>query len=89
MAILFILINKIFLPLGKEYLEDFRDNILEKEDQLNQRNKDHTRQMNKEWKNLNDQKETFLKLWKGLKDASQTRFNLEDHGILITDQSTD
>ena len=74
---------------GKEYLEDFRDNILEKEDQLNQRNKDHTRQMKKEWKNLNDQKETFLKLWKGLQDASQTRFNLEDHGILITDQSTD
>ena len=74
---------------GKEHLEDFRDNILEKEDQLNQRNKDHNRQLKKEWKNLNDQKETFLKLWHGLQDASQTRFNLEDPKILITDQTTD
>ena len=74
---------------GKEHLEDFRDNILEKEDQLNQRNKDHNRQIKKEWKNLNDQKETFLKLWHGLQDASQTRFNLEDPKILITDQTTE
>ena len=43
----------------------------------------------KEWKNLNDQKESFLKLWHGLQDASQTRFNLEDPKILITDQTTE
>ena len=74
---------------GKEHLEEFRNNILEKEDQLNQRNKDHNRQIKKEWKNLNDQKETFLKLWHGLQDASQTRFNLEDPKILVTDQTTE
>ena len=74
---------------GKEHLVEFRNNILEKEDQLNQRNKDHIRQIKKEWKNLNDQKETFLKLWHGLQDASQTRFNLEDPKILVTDQTTE
>ena len=72
---------------GKEHLEGFRLNILEKEGQLNQRNKDHKRQMKKEWKNLNDHKECFLKLWNGLQSASQERFNLIDPQILITDQS--
>ena len=74
---------------GKEHLEEFRDNILEKEEQLNQRNKDHNRQIKKEWKNLNDQKKTFLKLCKGLQTASQTRFNLEYPQILITEQTSD
>ena len=71
---------------GKVHLEEFRNNILEKEDQLNQRNRDHNRQIKKEWKNLNDQKKTFIDFWKGLKNASHTQLNAEDPNILITDQ---
>ena len=72
---------------GKGHLEEFRNNILEKEDQLNIRNRDHNRQLKKEWKNLNDQKETFLKLWHGIKTASQTRLNDEDPEIFISEQT--
>ena len=42
--------------------------------------------MKKEEKNLDDQKEAFIKLWEGLKEASQTRLNADDLNI-ITDQS--
>ncbi|SVA96099.1 uncharacterized protein METZ01_LOCUS148953, partial [marine metagenome] len=52
---------KFLSSTGKEYLEEFSNNIFEKEVQLNQREGDHKKQMKKEWKNLEDQKEVLLK----------------------------
>ena len=77
---------KFLSSTGKEYLEEFSNNIFEKEVQLNQREGDHKKQMKKEWKNLEDQKEVLLKFWLGLKKASQARLTLENSKILITDK---
>ena len=54
-------------------MEDFQAKLIERKELLNVKDADHNRVMKKEWKNLQDQVDSFKKLGAGLSEASKNK----------------
>jgi len=68
---------------GKKYLEDFKEQIIERRELLKIKDADHNKIMKKEWKNWEDQKDAYNKLGQGLSIASNSRVNVTDGTPII------
>jgi len=68
---------------GKKYLEDFKEQIIERRELLKIKDADHNKIMKKEWKNWEDQKDAYNKLGQGLSVASNSRVNVTDGTPII------
>jgi hypothetical protein len=68
---------------GRKYLEDFQTQLRERKTLLESKDADHKKNMKKEWKNFEDQKDAFIKLGEGLTMASNSKVNVINNAVKI------